>query len=108
MHMPSFLYSTAQCRPVRSNTGECAQVCGRHTDQGFCQARKQRSGWGMSARWRPHGDVSAAMPSGEPFGLNGYASVDAPSASQYLRAAGGVFTFMSMLKRLSSSAQAAG
>lgn len=53
--------------------------------QGFCQARKQRSGWGMSARWRPHGDVSAAMPSGEPFGLNGYASVDAPSASQYLR-----------------------
>ena len=44
----------------------------------------------MSARWRPHGDVSAAMPSGEPFGLNGYASVDAPSASQYLRAAGGV------------------
>ena len=40
---------------------------------------------GMSARWRPHGDVSAAMPSGEPLGLNGYASVAAPAASQYLR-----------------------
>lgn len=41
------------------------------THQGFCQARKQRSGWGMSARWRPSGDVSAAMPLGEPLGLEG-------------------------------------
>jgi hypothetical protein len=52
--------------------------------QGCCQPRKQRSGCGMMARCRPHGDVSAAMPAGEPLGLAGYASVAAPPASQYL------------------------
>ncbi len=45
---------------------------------------KQRSGCGMIARWRPFADVSAAIPSGEPFGLKGYASVASPRASVYL------------------------
>ena len=39
----------------------------------------------MSARWRPFAEVSAAMPSGEPLGLKGYASVALPDASVYLR-----------------------
>lgn len=52
--------------------------------QGFCHVRKHRSGCGISARWRPSGDVSAAIPSGEPLGLAGYASVAAPVVSQYL------------------------
>ena len=47
--------------------------------------RKQRSGWGIMARWRPSGEQSAAMPSPEPLGLKGYASLGRPSASQYLR-----------------------
>jgi hypothetical protein len=79
-------------KPPARHTMACGPAVGslmllnrrKERHQGFCQARKQRSGWGMSARWRPHGEVSAAMPSGEPLGLNGYASVAAPAASQYL------------------------
>lgn len=52
---------------------------------GFCHARKQRSGCGMSARWRPSGEHSAAMPSALPLGLKGYASVACPAESVYLR-----------------------
>ena len=58
--------------------------CGMRAHQGSCHVRKQRSGWGMSARWRPSAEVRAAMPSGEPLGLKGYASVALPNASAYL------------------------
>eukprot|EP00966_Prymnesium_polylepis_P038845 901766-Prymnesium_polylepis.1 len=40
-----------------------------------CHLRKQRSGCGIIARWRPSAEQRAAMPSGEPLGLCGYASV---------------------------------
>lgn len=52
---------------------------------GFCHIRKQRSGCGIMARWRPSVEHSAAMPSGEPLGLKGYWVVGEPSLSQYLR-----------------------
>ena len=52
---------------------------------GFCHVMKQRSGCGMIARWRPLAAVSAAIPSGDPFGLNGYTSVASPKASVYLQ-----------------------
>lgn len=55
-------------------------------NQGFCHIRKQRSGCGIMARWRPSGEHSAAMPSGEPLGLKGYCVVGEPSLSQYLHA----------------------
>ena len=40
-----------------------------------CHVRKQRSGCGMTARCRPSSEHRPAMPSGDPLGLNGYASV---------------------------------
>ena len=42
---------------------------------GNCHGRKQRSGCGIIARWRPSSEQSAAMPCTEPLGLWGYASV---------------------------------
>ena len=67
----------------RQATLPCTRV-----KRGRAPRRPHLSGWGMSARWRPSGEHSAAMPSGEPFGLAGYACVGAPPGSQYLRAAG--------------------
>ncbi len=52
---------------------------------GFCHIRKQRSGCGIIARWRPSVEHSAAMPSGDPLGLKGYWVVGEPSLSQYLQ-----------------------
>ena len=38
----------------------------------------------MIAKWRPFGEQSAAMPSGDPLGLKGYCSVASSVALQYL------------------------
>ena len=56
------------------------QSVGTH---GHAHAWCVRSGCGMIARWRPSGVHRAAMPRGDPFGLNGYASVGATSSSTY-------------------------
>lgn len=40
-----------------------------------CHLRKHLSGWGMRARCLPLGEHSAAMPCGDPLGLQGYAIV---------------------------------
>ena len=52
--------------------------------QGHCQERKHRSGWGIIARCLPSAEHNAAIPSGEPFGLNGYSSVTSFSSFTYL------------------------
>ena len=48
---------------------------------GCCHAVKQRSGWGIIARWRPSFEHSDVRPPAEPFGFNGYASVGVPWSS---------------------------
>ena len=54
---------------------------------GCCHAVKQRSGWGIIARWRPSFEHSDVRPPAEPFGFIGYDSVGFPWSSTYARGA---------------------
>jgi len=63
---PSARYALRNSR----SQGLCVKVQSGGT-HGHWRSWKQRSGWGMIARWRPSGEHRAAMPCGLPLGLYG-------------------------------------
>ena len=53
------------------NQGEAGRFCQPSGNQGHCQGRDTLSGCGIIARCRPSREQRAAVPKGEPLGLNG-------------------------------------
>lgn len=71
---PTMPHVTRQA--VHKNGGATASDTNRpDTNARACHLRKQRSGCGMTARCLPSSEQSPAIPSGDPLGLKGYASV---------------------------------
>ena len=78
-----FLHHRYAFWKMRNHGDACRSLRQSEGIQGHCQVRVQRSGWGIMARWRPSGEQSAAIPSGEPLGLRGYWLVGLPLSSTY-------------------------